>query len=81
MKCCMIKVLRFWVACEYQEEIADAAAGAEFRVIGQILQEFEAAGDAMRYLNADGQIGWKATPAMLTRLGDAEQEVIDDLED
>jgi hypothetical protein len=32
------------------------------------------------YLNADGRIAWKATPGMLARLADAEQEVIDDLE-
>jgi hypothetical protein len=39
------------------------------------------AGDAMRYLNAKGEISWKATPRMLTRLADAEQEAIDDMDD
>ena len=34
----------------------------------------------MRYLNSDGRIAWRATPSMLTRLADAEREVIDDLE-
>ena len=29
----------------------------------------------MRYLNAMGQIGWKASPAMLQKLADAEREV------
>jgi hypothetical protein len=35
----------------------------------------------MRYLNAKGQIAWKASPSMLSRLADAEREVEDDLED
>jgi hypothetical protein len=34
-----------------------------------------------RFLNADGRIAWKATPGMLSRLADAEQEAIDDMED
>jgi hypothetical protein len=38
-------------------------------------------GDAMRYLNAKGQIGWKASPAMLQKLADAEREVEDDMAD
>jgi hypothetical protein len=35
----------------------------------------------MRFLNTDGRIAWKATPGMLSRLADAEQEAIDDMED
>jgi hypothetical protein len=46
-----------------------------------LLREFEEAGDAMRYLNTNGEIAWKATPGMLTRLADAEQEARDDLAD
>ena len=37
-------------------------------------------GDAMRYLNAEGQIARKASPWMLSRLADAEREVRDDME-
>jgi hypothetical protein len=47
----------------------------------QILREFEEAGDAMRYLNTKGEIAWKGTPGMISRLADAEQEAIDDMED
>jgi hypothetical protein len=47
----------------------------------QILGKFEEAGDAMRYLSTKGEIAWKATPGMLSRLADAEQEAIDDMED
>jgi hypothetical protein len=50
-------------------------------LIQQILRDFEEAGDAMRYLNKKGEIAWKATPGMLSRLADAEQEAMDDMED
>jgi hypothetical protein len=49
-------------------------------LIAQILRKFEEAGDAMRYLNTKGEIAWKATPGMLSRLADAEREALDDLE-
>jgi hypothetical protein len=49
--------------------------------VAQILRGFEEAGDAMRYLNTKGEIAWKATPGMLSRLADAEQEARDDLAD
>jgi hypothetical protein len=47
----------------------------------EILREYERHGDAMRYLDAKGQIAWKASPWMLSRLADAEREVQDDMED
>ena len=50
-------------------------------LLAQILRKFEEAGDAMRCLNTKGEIAWKATPGMLSRLADAEQEAIDDMED
>jgi hypothetical protein len=48
-------------------------------LIAKILREFEEAGDAMRYLDVDGRIAWKATPRILSRLADAEREAMDDL--
>jgi hypothetical protein len=81
MKFRMSRILRFWIDVEY-EDIRDQAPGRRRPdLIAQILHEFEEAGDAMRYLNADGRIAWKATPRMLTRLADAEQEAEDDLAD
>jgi hypothetical protein len=47
-------------------------------VLAQIGRKFEEAGKAMRCLNTRGEIAWKATPAMLSRLADAEQEALDD---
>jgi hypothetical protein len=77
----MAKALRFWVKCEYADRHEGAPDKSGSELISQILHEFEEAGDAMRYLTADGRLAWKATPRMLTRLADAEQEAIDDMED
>jgi hypothetical protein len=35
----------------------------------------------MRFLSAGGRVAWKATPGMLSRLADAEQEAKDDMEE
>ena len=37
---------------------------ARDRVSAETLAELEATGDAMRYVNSDGQIAWKATPRL-----------------
>jgi hypothetical protein len=81
MKVRMSKSLRFWVDCEYQGTKNHCPGCPRTELIAQILRKFEEAGDAMRYLNAKGEIAWKATPGMLSRLADAEQEAIDDMED
>jgi len=52
----------------------------KFELLNDILSEFEEAGYAMRYRNSKGQIAWNATPRLLTRLADAEQEARDDAE-
>jgi hypothetical protein len=77
----MTKVLRFWVECEYQRIKKHAIGRSRTELIPEILRKFEEAGDAMRYLNTKGEIAWKASPGMLSRLADAEQEAIDDMED
>ena len=43
--------------------------------------DYERSGDAMRYLNVEGNIAWRASPWMLSRLADAEREVEDDMAD
>jgi hypothetical protein len=81
MKVHMTKVLRFWVDVD-SEKIKNHGAGRpRTELIAHILRKFEEAGDAMRYLNTKGEIAWKATPGMLSRLGDAEQEAKDDMDD
>src|ERR1035437_6052616 len=67
----MSRTLRFWVEveCEYQD-----LRKADDKEVAEILQEFEACGEAMRSLNRHGQVVWKASPQMLDRLADAEAE-------
>jgi hypothetical protein len=77
----MTKVLRFWVDVEYERIKNDYAGGSTTELMARILQKFEEAGEAMRYLTTRDEIAWKATPGMLTRLTDAEREASDDLAD
>jgi hypothetical protein len=79
MKFHMGKILRLWVDVEYERIKRDNASRTGLQLLGQILRRFEKAGDAMRYLDVDGRVAWKATPRMLTRPADAEQEAIDDM--
>jgi hypothetical protein len=81
MKLRMTKVLRVWVDVEYERIKNHASCRPRTELIPQILRKFEEAGDAMRYVNTKGEIAWKATPGMLSRLADAEQEAIDDMDD
>jgi hypothetical protein len=74
----MTRILRFWVDVEYERIKNHASASSKAELMAQILRKFEEAGEAMRYLNFKGEIAWKATPGMLTRLADAEQEARDD---
>jgi hypothetical protein len=74
----MDKTLRFWVDCSYEDRKHQHAHRPKTDLIVEILREYERHGDAMRYLNAKGQIAWKASPSMLSRLADAEREVEDD---
>jgi hypothetical protein len=74
----MTKVLWFWVDVEYERTKNDRPEGSKSEEIGQILRKFEEVGEAMRYLTTSGEIAWKATPGMLMRLADAEQEAWDD---
>jgi hypothetical protein len=78
MKFRMTKILRFWVDVEYERNRNDRSGRLRTELLAQILRKFEEAGEAMRYVNTNGQIAWKATPGMLARLADAEQEARDD---
>ena len=77
----MEKTLRFWVHCSYEDQRYDNSDRTKNELIAEILREYERCGDAMRYLNAEGKIAWKASPSMLSRLADAEREVEDDMAD
>jgi hypothetical protein len=79
MKLRMTKELKFWVevACEQKKWAAGATGPA---LVAEVLSEFERAGDAARYVRADGKIGWKPTQRMLDRVADAEREALEDAE-
>jgi hypothetical protein len=81
MKLRMTKKLKFWVDVACEKRKAGTATESRQALIGKILREFEQAGDAMRYLRANGKIGWKATPRMLDKLADGEREAKEDAED
>ena len=81
MKFRMDRTLRFWVDCSYEDRKYENANRTRAELIAEILREYERSGDAMRYLNATGQIAWKATPFMLRKLADAQREVEDDMAD
>jgi hypothetical protein len=81
MKLRMTKKLKFWVDVACERRKAATSLKSKQALVAEVLSEFEQAGDAMRYLRANGKIGWKATPRMLDRLADGEREAKDDAED
>jgi hypothetical protein len=51
------------------------------QLVVQMLRTYEQRGDAMRCLDNQGKIAWKATPRFLTMLADADREAEADLQD
>jgi hypothetical protein len=74
MKLHLNPILKFWIDVE-RENLRN---GSE--EIVQILQEWEAEGDAMRYVGQDGQICWQATPKFIDRVCDAKLDAIEEFE-
>jgi len=77
----MDKTLRFWVDVAYEHIESAHEHPTKGQLLAQMLRKYEERGDAMRYLDNQGKITWKATPRFLTTLADAEREARDDLED
>jgi len=76
------------ILTEYADQVYEAARlrrngvqTASELVSATMLAELEAIGDAMRYLNSDGKIAWKATPQLRDYLMDLELDSEADLED
>jgi hypothetical protein len=80
MKLRISKTLKFWVDVECEQRKAQTTPKGRHALVSEVLHEFEQAGDAMRYVRADGKIGWKPTQWMLDRLADAEREAAEDAE-
>ena len=81
MKFRMQKTLKFWVECEYEHRKFENLSRSRTELIAEILRDFELHGDAMRFLNTKGQIAWKASPVMLSRLRDLQRDAEEDLAD
>jgi hypothetical protein len=79
MKFRMDEPLRFWVDVAAEHIKSDHANLTKRQLLAQILQQYERRGDAMRYLNEQGKIAWKASPRFLMILADAERDARDDL--
>jgi hypothetical protein len=80
MKLRISKTLRFWVECDYQRRKRVRAGWTRSKLLAEILREYEEAGEAMPHVNPRDQIAWEASPRMVGRLADAEQEARDDSE-
>jgi hypothetical protein len=79
MKILMDKTLRFWADVAYERIKSANSQFSKRQLLTQILQQYERRGDAMRYLNEQGKIGWKPSPRFLSMLADAERDARDDL--
>jgi hypothetical protein len=79
MKILMDKTLLFWVDVAYEHIKSANSQLSKRQLVTQILREYERRGDAMRYLNGNGKIAWKASPRFLMMLVDAERDARDDL--
>jgi hypothetical protein len=77
----MTRTLKFWVDCDYQSRKASEPGRQKSEVVAEILRKYEEVGDAIRYLDRNGRIAWKATPKMLDRLADAERDARDELDE
>jgi hypothetical protein len=80
MKLRMTKKLKFWVNVACEQRKAQTTPKGRHALVSEVLSEFEQASHAMRYVRADGKIGWKPTQWMLDRLADAERDAIEDAE-
>jgi hypothetical protein len=81
MKLRMDKTLQFWVHVAYEHIKSSNAKLSRRQLVAHILREYERRGDAMRCLDKDRKIIWKASPRFLSMLADAERDAHDDLAD
>jgi hypothetical protein len=77
----MDEILRFWaeVACENVQ--SSSVNLTKQQLLAQILRQYEQRGNALRCLDKQGKVVWKASPRFLSMLADAERDARDDLAD
>jgi hypothetical protein len=83
-----VPILTYKILKEYADQACEAAClrrnGAHTtcdRDFAEVLAILEASGDAMRFVDANGRISWKATPSLCRYLMDLEVDAQSDLED
>jgi hypothetical protein len=81
MKLRMDKTLGFWVDVAREHIKSNQLNRSNRQLTTHVLREYERVGYALRALDDHGRMCWKATPAFLERLADAEGQAKDDLED
>jgi hypothetical protein len=81
MKLRMDATLRFWVDVAYDHIKSDHDKLSKRQLVAQILRQYEKRGDALRCLDKQGKIVWKASPRFLSMVADAERDAQDELED
>ena len=81
MKLRLSKTLKFWVNVACEERKLETPNKSKQARIAEVLQEFEEAGDAMRFVDRKGRIAWKASPSMLSTLAEAGREAEDELDE
>jgi len=81
-------ILMDTILMEYADQAYDATClgrngvhTARDLVFAEMLAELEASGDAMRFVDANGRIAWKATPNLRQYQTDLELDAQEDLED
>ena len=77
----MDATLRSWVGVAYDHVKSGHINLTKRQLVAQILRRYQERRDAMRYLDVEGKIAWKASPRFLTMLADAERDAQDDFEE
>jgi hypothetical protein len=79
MKIHLNPILKVWIEVE-RESRRKWLPESKTEAIAQILGEWEANGNAMRYVGKSGGICWKAAPKFLDRLRDTKLDAIEEFE-
>jgi hypothetical protein len=81
MKFRMDKTLKLWADVAVEHIKREHRNLTKRQLVAQVLRRYEQRGDAMRCLNKQGKMTWKASPRFLSMLADAERDARDDLAD
>jgi hypothetical protein len=77
----MDEILQFWVDVALEHIKSNHANLTKRQLVAQILRKYEQRGDALRSLDKQGKIVWKASPRFLSMLADAERDAREDLDE